>query len=47
MAEKPSLHWRIKKNGKWTWIPANVVEVKHIEGHPGYTYVRNLEEEEE
>ena len=22
------LYWRIKKNGKWTWVPANVITEK-------------------
>ncbi len=40
------LYWRVKRDGKWTWRPATVVEVKYVEEHPGYTYVLNLEEEE-
>ena len=22
------LYWRVKKNGKWTWTPAHVFELK-------------------
>jgi len=41
------LYWRVKlASGKWTYTSAHVVEVKNVEGHPGYTYVLNLEEEE-
>jgi hypothetical protein len=38
------LYWRVKKNGKWTWTPAQVIEA----AFPGekFTAVENLEEEE-
>jgi hypothetical protein len=36
------LYWRYKKDGKWTWRPANVME-----DTDKYTIVWNLEEEEE
>jgi hypothetical protein len=38
------LYWRIKKDGKWTWTPAQVIEA----AFPGekFTAVENLEEEE-
>ena len=30
------LYWRVKRNGKWTWRPANVVQDNHL-----VTWVRN------
>ena len=27
------LYWRVKKNGKWTWIAAKVVDLSYHEGH--------------
>lgn len=36
------LYWRYKKNGKWTWTAAHVVD-----GDANTTLVYNREEEEE
>ena len=35
------LYWRIKKNGKWTWMPAKLAGYQH----PGYAQVEALVEE--
>lgn len=49
------LYWRYKKDGKWTWKPANVCEyMKTDDGNVAYAYVsipdawrkKRLEEEE-
>jgi len=44
------LYWRIKKNGKWTWKPAQVTEVeRRIDpdtNSPALLAVIYLEEEE-
>ncbi len=38
------LYWRVKKNGKWTWKSAKIIEA----AFPGekFTAVHDLEEEE-
>lgn len=36
------LYWRIKKNGKWTWTPAETIEAA-FPGEP-FVAVRELEE---
>jgi len=38
---KAKLYWRIKKNGKWTWKAATILEVGEC---PGY-YVMNISKE--
>ena len=39
------LYWRYKKDGKWTWKPAEII--KRVDGiHPSLTLVKKLEEEE-
>ncbi len=29
---EPTLYWRVKKNGKWTWVRAQVEEVNRRDG---------------
>ncbi len=42
------LYWRVKKNGKWTWQPANVHEqqLRKVVGLPAIDVTILLEEEE-
>ena len=40
------LYWRVKKNGKWTWRPAIVVDHVYIQGHNCYGKTVLTEEEE-
>jgi len=43
------LYWRIKKNGKWTWTAAEVLDkIEHVDGQGvkrTEVYVHQLEEE--
>ena len=42
------LYWRVKRDGKWTWRAADVVDMSYSEGHGKYTtHVLQLTEEEE
>ena len=50
------LYWRVKRDGKWTWRPADIVPVSddgwiHVyeleeEDDPSEDYCRSVEEEE-
>jgi len=38
------LYWRIKKDGKWTWVPARVHTVKELPSISSTRYtIRDLE----
>jgi hypothetical protein len=37
------LYWRVKRDGKWTWKPAEVI---YMDQGTAKTLVENLEEEE-
>jgi len=42
------LYWRVKRNGKWTWRPAQVLhEYQCYTDMIPKTLVKNLQEEEE
>ena len=44
------LYWRVKRNGKWTWTPAEVLDKIEFVNDAGImrteVYVHQLEEEE-
>ncbi len=40
------LYWRVKKNGKWTWTPVNVIDLSDEPG-PKRNQIWYLLEEEE
>ncbi len=40
------LYWRVKKNGRWTWKPALVVDHVYMEGFQQYGKTVLLEDDE-
>ena len=40
------LYWRLKKKGKWTWAPANVIDHVVIDGDD-HVCIRGKPDEEE
>ncbi len=36
---EPTLYWRVKKNGKWTWVRAKYSEIE-CDRYPKYTDIR-------
>ncbi len=47
---EPTLYWRVKKNGKWTWVRAQCTVFREVESdeHPFHymTYVKPPEVDE-
>jgi len=41
------LYWRVKRNGKWTWRPANVRVTGKLNVSGKFAWVEIVQEEEE